>query len=102
MRSRRSSTKVRAAALALCALLPGCFTVTHTVGAGPATSEKKSVTHWWVGWGLFSLGEVPDSNTLAKGAADYRVTTGFTFNDVLISAIPSILSFYRQSITVER
>ncbi len=98
MRLRKSLVPLCLALL----LLPGCFSMHHTVGAGPIMQEEARDTQWWWLFGLMRMGEEPDSQMLAEGSGDYKITTEFTFNDVLISAIPSILGFYRQSIVVER
>lgn len=92
-----------ALAVAACALLPGCFTFSHTVGRGPQTSVPvvAEESQWFGLWGLVPCSAV-DSAKLAGPARDYRVTTKFTVVDVVISAFTSFLSFYRQTVIVEK
>ena len=89
---------IAAAALAVC---PGCFTFTHTVGKGASGGQTVSESQWFALYGLVRLGST-DSQDLADGAVDYTVRTRFTFLDVLITAVTSFVTFYRQTITVER
>ncbi|MBL8842328.1 MAG: hypothetical protein JNL90_12460 [Planctomycetes bacterium] len=92
-----------AAPLALCALLPGCFTFTHTVGRGPQgpTPQVTEETQWFALWGLVPLDPV-DSAALTGPVRDYRVTTKFTLVDVVITAFSSFVTLYRQTIVVEK
>jgi len=100
---RRVRTTIVMLAVCACALLPGCFTIQHTVGRGPMTPTPVVVeeTQWFALWGLTPLGSV-DSQSLSGPARDYRVTTKFTVMDVVISAFTSFVSFYRQTIIVEK
>ena len=101
------ATKSAAARFALaacaCVLLQGCFTFQHTVGRGPMSTPPvvAAERQWFWLWGLMPIGD-HDSATLAGSAHDYRVTTEFTFSDVVISALTSFVSFYRQTIIVEK
>lgn len=101
------ATKSAAARFALaasaCVLLGGCFTFQHTVGRGPMTPQPvvATETKWFWLWGLVPIGDL-DSATLAGSTRDYRVTTKFTFPDVVISAFTSFVSFYRQTVIVEK
>jgi hypothetical protein len=72
----------------------------HTVGAGPIHGNVAEQTQWFAGWGVLPMDPV-DSRSLAEGALDYRVTTGFRVADVLISMVTSFVGFYRQTIVVE-
>ena len=88
---------------ALCLLaLSGCFTFEHTVGAGPIRGTTVEDSRWFALFGLADMSEQIDSQELVGNNADYRVTTKFTTKDVLISAVPSILGFYRQSVIIEK
>lgn len=99
--SRRWPARLALAA-AVCALLPGCFTFTHTVGRGPnAAPVVVEETQWFALWGLAPMSPV-DSAKLAGPSRDYRVTTKFTVVDVVISAFTSFLTFYRQTVIVEK
>ena len=100
--SRRWPARLALAAAA-CALTPGCFTFTHTVGRGPQTSVPvvAEESQWFALWGLGPMSAV-DSAKLAGPARDYRVTTKFTVVDVVISAFTSFLTFYRQTVIVEK
>ncbi len=82
--------------------LPGCFTFQHTVGIGPTEDYAVQDSDWFALWGLTAMGNPVDSQQLAEGAIDYRVTTEFTVTDIVLSAIPSLLGFYRQTTIVER
>jgi hypothetical protein len=77
--------------------------MTTTVGNGPQTVPRKETYHhqWFALYGLYPMDEL-DSKALAGGAKDYRVTTEFTFEDVLMSAFTSFATFYRQTVIVEK
>jgi hypothetical protein len=100
---RRGAFGRVALATILCALLPACFTFQHTVGRGPMNPKPTLVkeTQWYALFGLVPIGRV-DSGSMAGGAKDYRVTTKFTFVDVVITTFTSFVSFYRQTILVEK
>jgi hypothetical protein len=102
MAKSRSARRLAVAACAL-ALLPGCFTFTHTVGRGPQSSPPVQTEQhvWYALWGLAPIDEV-DSQTLAGTSHDYRVTTEFQPMDVLITAFSSFVTLYRQTIVVEK
>ena len=84
-------------------LLFGCFSMTTTVGAGPmSVPPKEAYTHrWFALYGLYPMDDL-DSKSLSGGAKDYRVTTEFTFEDVVMSAFTSFATFYRQTVIVEK
>lgn len=65
-------------------LMAGCSTMTHTVGKGKQTGIKEEASQWYLFWGLMPV-SVQDSQVIAKGASDYKVTTKMTFVDGLIS-----------------
>ena len=90
--------------LLLLAVLPfsGCFTMSHTVGGGPRTGDTVSEKRWYALYGLVPLSAGADSAELAGGAKDYCVTTEFTTTDVLVTALTSFGTLYRQTVTVER
>ena len=91
-------------ALVAFALLPGCFTFTHTVGKGPLNPKAPVVveeTRWFALYGIVPLDSL-DSGSLAGTAKDYRVTTQFTFVDCVISTFTSLVTFYRQTVIVEK
>ncbi len=92
-----------AAAVALCAALPSCFTFTHTVGRGPQspTPVVTTQTQWFALWGLVPLDPV-DSAALAGPVRDYKVTTKFTLVDVVITAFSSFVTLYRQTVILEK
>lgn len=98
-----SRTIARIALAASCALLPGCFTFTHTVGRGPQSPIPTAVaeTQWFALWGLVPLDPI-DSKQLAGPVGDYRVTTKFTLVDVVITTFSSFLTLYRQTVVVEK
>ena len=99
---RRHARQI-ATAVILAALLPGCFSMTTTVGQGPQTVPRTETYHhrWFALYGVVPMDDF-DSKALSGGAKDYRVTTEFTFEDVVISAFTSFATFYRQTVTVEK
>jgi hypothetical protein len=101
----RSTHRRFAAALALLGslALPGCFTIQHTVGEGPKSVPVRVATRtrWFAFFGLYPMDDL-DSKALSGGAHDYRVTTEFTFEDIVMSAITSFATFYRQTVIVEK
>ena len=107
MSTKRAASRrlgfVRALAAGACLLLPGCFTFTHTVGRGPMSPQPvvTEETQWFALWGIAEMNQV-DSQQLAGNAHDYRVTTKFTVMDVVISTFTSFVSFYRQTIIIEK
>lgn len=84
-------------------LLSGCFTLQHTVGKGPQHVPVDVEYHerWYGLFGLWPMDDY-DSKALANGVRDYRVTTEFTFSDVVISTLTSFVTFYRQTVIVEK
>jgi hypothetical protein len=84
-------------------LMSGCFSIQHTVGRGPqhVPVDVEYRERWYGLFGLWPLDEY-DSKLLANGSRDYRVTTEFTFSDVVISTLTSFVTFYRQTIIVEK
>ena len=101
---RRGAGRRLGLAFAATALLPACFTFTSTVGRGPVNPQQPVVvqkTRWFALYGIVPLDSF-DSNELAGSARDYRVTTQFTFVDCVISMFTSLVSFYRQTVTVEK
>ena len=107
MSTKRAASRrvgfVRAIAAACLLLLPGCFTFTHTVGRGPMSPQPviTEETQWFALWGVAEMDPV-DSQSLAGTTKDYRVTTKFTVMDAVISAFTSFVSFYRQTIIIEK
>jgi len=100
---RRLGALARVAAL-FAALLPmSCFTMHHTVGQGPqhvpvdAAYQKR----WFALYGLWPMDDL-DSKAISSGAHDYRITTEFTIDDMIISAFTSFATFYRQTVLVEQ
>jgi hypothetical protein len=101
---RRGVARRLGVAFAATALLPACFTFTHTVGRGPVNPQQPvavTETRWFALYGIVPLGEF-DSASLAGSARDYRVTTKFTFMDCLITTFTSLVTFYRQTVIVEK
>ena len=94
---------VPALALGASLLLPGCFSMQTTVGRGPQHVPVGVVTRtrWFALFGLVPMDDF-DSHALSGGVPDYRVTTEFTFSDVVMSALTSFVTFYRQTVTVEK
>ena len=101
MRARIAKTIGLALAACWLVTVSGCFTVTHTVGKGPRTHEVVEGSLWYALGGLIPIDPI-DSKTLAGGATDYRVTTTFTFLDIVIDTFTSFLGFIKQTIIVEK
>lgn len=102
--TRRGVGRRLGLAFAATALLPACFTFTHTVGRGPVNPQQPVVvqkTRWFALYGIVPISPF-DSNDLAGSARDYRVTTEFTFVDCLITCFTSLATFYCQTVTVEK
>jgi hypothetical protein len=102
--SRRDVGRRLGLAFAATALLPACFTFTHTVGRGPVNPKQPVAveeTRWFALYGIVPMSKL-DSIDLAGTAKDYRVTTKFTFMDCLISCFTSLGTFYRQTVIVEK
>ncbi|MFQ5506684.1 MAG: Bor/Iss family lipoprotein [Planctomycetota bacterium] len=90
---------------ALVALLlvssPACFTIRHTVGAGPTGAGRSEQRVWYLLWGLVPLSGF-DSNELAGSATSYRVTSQWAALDILINFFTSAVSITSRTVTVER
>ncbi|HVS17950.1 MAG TPA: hypothetical protein VMT18_05060 [Planctomycetota bacterium] len=101
---RRKSTRLTAGlAAALLALLPACFTMQHTFGEGPTQGQRREVHQWYALYGLIAVGGEADSGHLiGENSTGARITTQFTFLDVIITAFTSFATFYRQTIVVEQ
>ena len=78
-----------------------CFTLTHSVGGGPAGDETVSARQWYVLWGLFRLNEV-DSDDLAGNATSYRITTQWGPTDIVLNLLTGWVSVVSRTVTVER
>lgn len=78
---------IKMTALLLCLLfLAGCVTNTHTIGRGPDTGYTETRRQYYVLGGLLPLGEV-DTNQMAGGDQNYRIVTGFSLMDFIISSL---------------
>jgi len=101
--SRRAGIGRIALAACACAFLAGCFTFQHTVGRGVLSPQPVAVTEtrWFALWGVVPMDDL-DSQQLAGSTRDYVVTTKFTFVDVVISAFTSFVTFYRQTVILEK
>jgi hypothetical protein len=84
-------------------LLSGCFSMETTVGRGPQHAPATVEYHqrWFALYGLWPMDDF-DSKSLAGDSRDYRVTTAFTFSDVVMSTLTSFVTFYRQTVTIEK
>jgi hypothetical protein len=79
----------------------GCYSLTHTVGAGPQTGVELSTRQWYILWGLVPLGE-KDSADMAGGASNYRVTSEITVVDFLLNIITGLVTIQSQTVTVQK
>ena len=82
-------------------LTPACYTLHHTVGKGAQGHSETEKREWFILFGLIPLHEV-DSKTLAGDATDYRVTTQWSFVDILLNIITGFVTISSRTITVER
>ncbi len=87
--------------LAISLPLTGCFTFEHQVGEGSTGRTEVESRQWFAFWGLLPMNEV-DSQQLAGGATNYKVTTQFTVLDAVISFFTSFATIYVQTVRVER
>ena len=78
----------------------GCYSFNHRVGNGGSGRYTQDEGAWFILWGLVPLGKV-DTQRLARGATDYSITTEFSFLDCVISFFTSIVTIYKQTVTVE-
>ncbi len=102
--NRPRTRRRRAAAVVLCtlcALLPACQSVYHTVGAGATGGETASTSQWYAFWGLLPIGGAPDVRDLVDDRANYTAYDGFGFADVVLSTVAFPVSFCRKTISVE-
>lgn len=101
--SRRLHRWGRTLALILLLVLPvSCYTLEHTVGAGPTGSEVVSRRQFYLFFGAIRLGEQIDSSRLAGDTNSYRVTTTWSFSDILINLVTAPLTVTSRTITIEK
>ena len=81
--------------------LSACVTHTHVVGNGAQKGEEVSEAQWYLIAGLLPLNEV-DTNEMAGGAEDYTIVTQYTPLDAVISAVGSIITLQRRTVTVKK
>lgn len=92
----------RALALTCVLCLSSCFALEHQVGAGAGPSPRvEQQRQWYALWGLVPLGQV-ESKDMAGTETDYTVRTRYALIDVLLNLLTGPLSFYSQTIEVEK
>ena len=89
------------AALALLAMLSGCYTQIHKVGTGAAGANVTAKQQWFALWGLVPITQV-DSNAMAAGATNYEIRTEHTVLDVIIGIFTSVVTIYPRTVTVTK
>lgn len=99
-----SGLKVRGLALVAVIVLPGCFTMQHTVGRGPQTTGPQTIeeTRWFALYGLKPFFHYDTATMIGPDVHDYRVTTKFSYLDVFVSAFTSFATIYCQTVVVEK
>jgi len=85
----------------LLAVLPSCMTFHHKVHNGALGTVEVTRHQYFFLFGLVNLNRV-DSAAMASPQKSYTVETGFTFTDLLVSAVLSPLSIVRQTVTVRK
>ena len=95
---------MRTASLGLCLLLlllvSSCMNIEHTVGGGPAGTVRIEERASWLAWGLIPIHRV-DSDDLAGSATSYRISSGFSFFDLLLN-LPTLGFITVKTIRVEK
>lgn len=89
-------------AACLLLMLASCHTLQHTVGGGPTGSETVSRRQYYIFFGAFRVGENIDSARIAGDATSYRVTTQWSFADILINLFTAPLTVTSRTVTVEK
>ncbi len=98
---RRVGSKITAAALGTLLLAPSCMTFHHKVHNGPLGTVQVTKEQYFFLFGLVPLREV-DTAAMASPQKSYSIETGFTFTDLLVSALLSPLTIVRQTVTVKK
>jgi hypothetical protein len=88
--------------LVLVCFTPSCYSLTHTVGGGPTGVEVVTARQWYWLWGLARFGPRIDSESVAGNATSYRVTTEWSFTDILLNVVTGAVSVVSQTVTVEK
>jgi hypothetical protein len=101
-RSRRTAARLALTAVLGCAAagLGGCSIHEHTVGLGPNGIDEVSGRQYYLLFGLLRLNEV-DSQRMAGNLTSYRVTTSWSFTDILLSPFLIFLTVSTRTVTVE-
>ncbi|MEY2980734.1 MAG: hypothetical protein RL562_961 [Planctomycetota bacterium] len=81
-------------------ILGGCSTHTHLVGLGPNGIAETSARQYWIFFGLLDLNEV-DTQRLAGDLTSYRITTAWSFTDILLTPLLLPLTVTSRTVTVE-
>ena len=78
-----------------------CTTV-HTVGGGPTGRGTVEARIWFGLFGLVSLNPGFDSLELAGNSTSYKITTEWTFGDLLFNVLTFPLTITTKTVRVER
>ncbi|MDB9853634.1 hypothetical protein OAC91_00190 [Candidatus Marinimicrobia bacterium] len=85
--------------LSLLLFVAACSPMTHVVGDGAQGNSETTKRQMWI-VNLVPLNAV-DTNAMAKGAADYEITTKKTFIDLVLTGVcQNLISF--TSVTVKK
>ncbi len=104
MADRSSVTKRFALACLLLFAASGlgsCSWHQHTFGLGPNGIGVESSRQFYVFFGLLRLNEV-DSQRMTHDLRSYRVTTEYSFTDVLLTPFLLLFTVTSRTVTVER
>ncbi len=91
-------------AIVLCCFvlgMTGCYTMNHVVGEGAKGSTVEMERQWYVLWGLVPINKV-DSQSMAKGAKDYTITTKQSFLDIVIGLFTGVVTVYPMTVEVKK
>lgn len=96
--NRPLARRMLAASAAL--ILGACSMHTHVVGLGPNGIAQTSARQYWMFFGLLDLNEV-DTQRLAGDLTSYRITTAWSFTDILLTPLLLPLTVTSRTVTVE-
>ena len=79
----------------------GCAAHVHKVGKGAQGNDITVARQWYILWGIVPINEV-DTNAMAEGSTDYKITTLVTPLDLAISFVLSFVTIACRTVTVQK
>ncbi len=79
----------------------GCAAHVHKVGKGAQGNDITVARQWYILWGIVPINEV-DTNAMAEGSTDYKITTLVTPLDLAISFVLSFVTIDCRTVTVQK